>query len=217
MCEMLLALLAEQASIIARLAEITAILSSNNLPIHTNITPDTSGIADIDCKTPAVSAGQVSHQTQQKPIHNIAGITWQDAQKKAEAIVAASGFDSIGKLAAAVGCNKRTLKKAIRNSQKLQEAQNKYKPCPSKAVGLTDKVLEKQELISNPDLPDAEVGELLAELLWETEKQNPALLEQTKKEIQKMTPEQKREMAKTFNRKRITILSPKTQKQYKQT
>lgn len=47
-------LLAEQTRIVARLGEITSLLSSENPPIHTNTAPANSGTADFDRKAYAI-------------------------------------------------------------------------------------------------------------------------------------------------------------------
>lgn len=74
---------------------------------------------------------------------NISGMRWQDAEKKAEAIVDKAGFQGFEKLRKSVGCHKRTLRKAINDSSKLKQAESDYKSTSStlKAVGLTENIL----------------------------------------------------------------------------
>lgn len=148
-------------------------------------------------------------------IGNISGMRWQDAQKKAEALVYRAGFLGFEKLRKSVGCHKRTLRKAINDSSKLTQAESDY-TSTLKAVGLTKRVLATYEKTSKgPSVSDTEVEEILSELLKEVEKSNPAKLEQTKKELENMTAEGRRQFAETYKDTTLKKDGPKTPRQYK--
>jgi hypothetical protein len=154
-----------------------------------------------------------------KPAGNISGMSWKDVRAKAEAIVAKNGFPGVAKLSKDIGCDERTLNKAIKKSPKLQKAKRLHKPCSSKAVGLTEKVLETQEDPSGSLMSDAEVNEILDDLLKETAEKKPEMLEQTKRELDNMDSDGKRKLAEEYNRnhKHTTLWNEsKTPRQYKQ-
>jgi hypothetical protein len=142
-----------------------------------------------------------------KTTGNISGMRWPEAKKKAEALVDEKGFLGHKKLYEAIGCSDNTLRKAIVNSPKLQEAKEQYKSTSKtlKAVGLTDKVVATYEDSSGPKLSDTEVDESLAELLAETEKKNPAMLEPTKERLVKMDSDAKRRLAGAYNKSQTNI------------
>lgn len=134
---------------------------------------------------------------------NISGMRWQDAQKKAERIVneSESGFQGFMKLKKAVGCAKRTLTKAIKESPILTKAKSQYDAMSStlKAVGVTPKVLATyKEKSEGPQLTNIEVEEILAEMMQQVEEDKPAMLEETKLNIKNMNPIQKHNLAKVY-------------------
>jgi hypothetical protein len=149
---------------------------------------------------------------------NISGMRWQDAQKKAKALVDKAGFLGFEKLKRAVTCHRKTLRKAIKKSPKLTKAEADYKATSStlKVVGLTEKVLATYEQPSEgPSLSDTKVEEILAELLKNVKKENPAMLEETRAKLQNMVPEGRRRLAETYKSTALSKNGPKKPRQYK--
>lgn len=156
---------------------------------------------------PEVAKQEDKPDGDKKTTGNISGMRWSEAKKKAEALVYEKGFLGHKKLYEAIGCSDNTLRKAIVNSPKLREAKEQYKSTSKtlKAVGLTDKVVATYEDSSGPKLSDTEVNESLAELLAETEKKNPAMLEPTKERLAKMDSDAKRRLAEAYNKSQTNI------------
>lgn len=156
---------------------------------------------------PEVAKQEDKSDGDKKTTGNISGMRWPEAKKKAEVLVDEKGFLGHKKLYEAIGCSDNTLRKAIVNSPKLQEAKEQYKSTSKtlKAVGLTDKVVATYEDSSGPKLSDTEVDESLAELLAETEKKNPAMLEPTKERLVKMDSDAKRRLAEAYNKSQTNI------------
>lgn len=157
---------------------------------------------------------------------NISGITWQEAKTKAEALVKEKGYLGFGKLKEAVGCSEGTLRKVItEKSDFLKQEKETYESISKalKAVGLTAEVVATYEGKSeSTKLSDAEIETILNEMLERVERERPELFEPTKKQINEMDPDQKREFAKVYKRdyqnKKSTLKKGghKTQRQYKQ-
>jgi hypothetical protein len=149
---------------------------------------------------------------------------WPEAKKKAEALVDEKGFLGHKKLYEAIGCSDNTLRKAIVNSPKLQEAKEQYKSTSKtlKAVGFTDKVVATYEDSSGPTLSPVEVEETLAEMLDHIKREQPEMFEQTKEKLDEMTLDGKRKFAAIYQRdyqnkdKSLSKDGPKTLRQYKQ-
>lgn len=163
-------------------------------------------------------------ENREKPRSNIGGMSWQEVQIKAEALVNEKGYLGFGKLKEAVGCSEGTLRKVItEKSSKLQQAKEEYESISKtlKAVGLTAKVIATYETSSGPKLSDTEVDEILVEMLERIKQERPEMLEQTKEQLEKMNIDQKREFAKVYQRdyrnKKSSLkkAGPKTQHQYK--
>ncbi|MHC4637383.1 MAG: hypothetical protein ACYTBP_12405 [Planctomycetota bacterium] len=155
---------------------------------------------------------------------NVSGMPWQEAQKKAEALVDEKGYLGHKKLYEAIGCSDNTLRKAIEKSPKLQQAKEQYESTSTalKAVGLTTKVIATYETTSGPKLSDTEADEILVEMLERTKRERPEMFESTKTEIDKMDPDQKRGFAAVYKRdyqnkkNAFKKEGPETQRQYKQ-
>lgn len=155
---------------------------------------------------------------------NISGMPWKEARTKAEALVDEKGYLGHKKLYEAIGCSDNTLRRAINNSSKLQEAKEQYKSLSKtlKAVGLTAKVVKTYEDTSGPKLSDTEVDEILVEMLERIKREQPKIFEQTKEQLDEMNPDGKRRFAAVYKRdyqnkdKSLSKDGPKTQRQYKQ-
>ncbi len=91
--------------------------------------------------------------TDKKTRGKITGMSWQEARGQAETIVDHIGFPGSVILATLVGCDRKTLRKAIKNSTKLSDAQKKHKANRRSlpAAELSKKTLAKQEQTSEPD------------------------------------------------------------------
>jgi predicted transcriptional regulator len=157
---------------------------------------------------------------------NISGMTWQQAKTKAEALVREKGYLGFVKLIEAVGCSEGTLRKVITGkSSFLKQEKETYESISKtlRAVGLTAEMVATYEGKSDtPQLSDAETKKILAEILERIQKEQPDMYEPTKKQIDEMSTERKREFAKVYQRdyqnKKSTLKKggPKTQRQYKQ-
>lgn len=134
---------------------------------------------------------------------------WQDVLSVAKSILAVKDFESKVKFARDIGCSKNTLGEAIENSDELKEMirQSKIQRRTKKVVQLTDKVLAKYGKEKAEPLPSTtETNEILAELLEDARKKNPAKHEETKDDIAKMDPEARRRLAQLYSTKK-TVLS----------
>ncbi len=168
--------------------------------------------------------GEVVAQGREKPGSNVKGMTWQQAQEKAEVLVDEKGYLGFKKLYEAIGCSEGTLRKVITKSAKLQQAKEQYESTSItlKAVGFTAKVIATYETSAGPKLSDTETDEILAEMLERIKRERPEMLEPTEEQLDKMNPDQKREFAAVYkrdyrNRKAaLNKKGPKTQRQYKQ-
>jgi hypothetical protein len=155
---------------------------------------------------------------------NVKGMSWQEAQKKAEVLVDEKGYLGFGVLREAIGCSENTLRKAIKNSPELQEAKEDHESTNKKmkAVGLTAKVVETYESSAEPKLTESETEEIIAEMLKRIEDEKPEMLEKTKSDLEKMDIEGKQRFAAMYKRsyrKQKSAFDPKGPKkpiQYKQ-
>lgn len=163
-------------------------------------------------------------ENREKPRSNIGGMSWQEVQIKAEALVNEKGYLGFDKLKEAVSCSEGTLRKVItEKSSKLKQAKEEYESISKtlKAVGLTAKVIATYETSSGPKLSDTEVDEILVEMLERIKQERPEMLEQTKEQLEKMNIDQKREFAKVYQRdyrnkkNSLKKAGPKKQHQYK--
>ncbi len=173
---------------------------------------------------PEVAKQEDKPDGDKKTTGNISGMRWPEAKKKAEALVYEKGFIGHKKLYEAIGCSDNTLRKAIVNSPKLQEAKEQYKSTSKtlKAVGFTAKVIATYETSSGPKLSDAEADEILTKMMGRIKREQPEMFEPTKKQLDEMPSDGKREFAAIYQRdyqnkdESLSKNGPKTQRQYKQ-
>ena len=160
------------------------------------------------------------------PGANIGGMLWQEAQKRAEALVDEKGYLGFNKLYKAVGCSEGTLRKVItEKSSKLRQAKEDYESISKtlKAVGLTSKVVATYEAQPDvPELTDVEVDGIIAEMLERIKQERSEMFESTKEQLGNMNPDQKRDFAAVYKRDyqgKKSVLKkagPKTQRQHNQ-
>jgi hypothetical protein len=113
---------------------------------------------------PAKAIPPVPQQLSETVAGTIVGMTWQEASNKAEAFVDKSGFPGRTALSRQIGCDTRTLGKAIDNSETLKAAEaiyNESKAPKPKAVSLSDKCLVRGESKAVEPSDEAAVNEIL--------------------------------------------------------
>jgi len=163
------------------------------------LTPEKPGepAANIQPAEPKEQVGRKKADlTVQISQSNVKGMSWQKAKTKAEKYLEDNKFPGITKLAKKIGCSRNTMGKAIKQSDILKEAEQKYykeRSRAPRAVTLTDKVLVSHQAsdVTDPSVI-ADTEAILKKLIEDAPQ---AMREETKEELRNMSDEQRQKTA----------------------